>query len=181
MELQRQALPSSSFEDYWPDIEGLSPEGHRDTVTDEPISRFGPAGTFFDMSAFHVLTEQSLAAARESAPTSLISYARFRPNLVIDCPSKETGFLENDWSGRTLQIGGAVTLRVLMPTMRCVMTTLEQPGVPSDPGILRALVRANLVDIPAAGRYPCVGAYAGLSRRPGKGGEIALGDPCFLS
>lgn len=180
VELLRQAPPSSSYEDYWPDIDGLSPEGHRDKLTVEPIARLAPDGTFFDMSAFHVLTQQSLAAACLAAPKSLMTHARFRPNVLMHCQSEDATFVENGWTGRTLRIGEEVVLRILMPSMRCVMTTLAQPDLPNDPGILRSLVRVNMVDIPNLGKYPCVGVYAGLSRSLSRGGEIAVGDRCFL-
>jgi uncharacterized protein len=34
VKLERTAPAEAVFEEYWPDMEGLSPEGHRDTVTD---------------------------------------------------------------------------------------------------------------------------------------------------
>lgn len=180
VQLLPHAPPASTYEDYWPDLDNLSPEGHRDTVTNEQISRFAPDGTFFDMSAFHLLTHQALEALRAEAPDSKIELARFRPNIVIRSQSKPPAFVENSWAGHSLRLGPIVIVKILMPSMRCVMTTLEQPGLPSDPRILRSLVRANMVDIPGAGKYPCIGVYGSLSRKLSTGGLVNVGDPCLL-
>ena len=55
----------------------------------------------------------------------------------------EGGFPEINLVGRTLSIGDVV-LEVVMPMMRCVMTTHAQQlqhGLPRDPALMRALVR----------------------------------------
>lgn len=44
--LTSQAPKGATFDEHWPDIEGLSPEGHRDTFTSEPVGRkLSPGGT----------------------------------------------------------------------------------------------------------------------------------------
>lgn len=180
VQLLQVAPPGSLYEDYWPDIENLSPEGHRDTITNEPISRFAPAGTFFDMSAFHLVTQQALDALGAAAPASQIGIPRFRPNLVIQCSPAADGFPENAWVGRTLRCSEAIPLKILMPTMRCVMTTLAQLGFPADPRVLRALVESNMVPVPGTGQYPCIGVYASLARKLSPGGVVMVGDECDL-
>ncbi|MEY4563528.1 MAG: hypothetical protein RLZZ618_2805 [Pseudomonadota bacterium] len=180
--LASQAQPQATYDDYWPDIENLSPEGHRDTMTQEAVSRFAPAGTFFDMSAFHVVTDTSLQALRDAAPGSQIDATRFRPNITVRSPVADgtASFVENDWPGRTLRVGPALAMRMLMPTMRCIMVTMAQPHLPSDPQILKALVKANRVDIPEAGKFPCIGVYGSLSRKLSAGGVVKVGDACLL-
>jgi uncharacterized protein len=181
--LAAQAPPTAAFDDYWPDMEGVSPEGRRDTFTSEPVARFAPAGTFFDMSAFHVVTAQSMAALDEALPASVIALPRFRPNIAIAIAgvASARGFVENAWVGRVLSVGEQLAMKLLMPTMRCVMTTLAQDALPSDPEVLRGLVRENLVAAPDGKRYPCIGVYGSLARKKSAGGTIRVGDVCLLS
>jgi uncharacterized protein YcbX len=181
VELSRESRPTEGYDDYWPDIEHLSPEGYRDTVTVEPISRLAPEGTFFDFSAFHLVTTQSLDALRAAAPDSRIELARFRPNFELTCADEPASFIENTWSGRTLRIGtDGVAIKLILPAMRCVMTNLAQADLPDDPRVLRAIVQANRIEIPRLGQYPCLGLYAGLARKLSAGGMIRRGDACEL-
>src|SRR5205809_4057448 len=117
-------------EEYWPDMEGLD---HRDTVTDFTL----PEGTFFDCAMVHLLTTATLERLRELYPQGRFEVRRFRPNIVVQLGSGETGFAENAWVGHTLAIGTVVRLHITSPCGRCVMTTLAQGDLPRDPGILR--------------------------------------------
>jgi hypothetical protein len=45
----KASLDKPSYEEYWPDIEGLA---QRDKVTDETM----PSKTFFDIAVIHILT-----------------------------------------------------------------------------------------------------------------------------
>jgi uncharacterized protein YcbX len=175
--LAASAPEGARYEEYFPDLEGLSPEGHRDTVTAFPLAEAAPPGTFFDVTAFHLLTIQTLDALRRAHPDGRVEPRRFRPNVVVRAEGGPGGFAENDWVGRVLGIGSSLKVKVLIPTMRCVMTTLAQDDLPADPGILRATVRANLIPVRDRGRYPCVGVYGSLARRLSSGGEIRRGDP----
>ncbi|HKP63407.1 MAG TPA: MOSC N-terminal beta barrel domain-containing protein [Polyangiales bacterium] len=177
--LESQAPKAATFDEHWPDIEGLSPEGHRDTFTSEPLARLAPPGTFFDMTAFHVMSRRSLAALAEAVPESRVATARFRPNFEIEGEGAPA-FVENDWTGKLLRLGDALALKVLLPTMRCVMVTLAQEDLPSDPQILRALVSANRVQVADVGKYPCIGAYASLARKVSPGGLVRRGDACAI-
>lgn len=147
-------------EEYWPDMEGLD---HRDTVTDFTL----PEGTFFDCAMVHLLTTATLDRLRELYPQGRFEVRRFRPNIVVQLPSGEKGFAENDWVGHTLAIGTAVRLNITGPCGRCVMTTLAQGDLPKDPGILRTAAQHNHVN---------VGVYAVVAR----GGMIRRGDPVAL-
>jgi uncharacterized protein len=145
-----------SAEEYWPDMAGLE---HRDTVTDFTL----PEGTFFDCAPIHLLTTATLDRLRELYPPGRFEVRRFRPNLVVQLASGETGFAENAWVGHTLAIGDAVSLRITGPCGRCVMTTLTQGDLSRDPGILRTAAQHN---------QGTVGVYAAVVR----GGTIRRGD-----
>jgi uncharacterized protein len=144
-------------EEYWPDMEGLD---HRNTVTDFTL----PEGTFFDVAMVHLLTTATLDRLRALYPQGRFEVRRFRPNIVVQLASGEEGFAENAWVGHTLAIGTAVRLNITSPCGRCVMTTLAQGDLPSDPGILRTAAQHNHVN---------VGVYAAVVR----GGTIRRGDP----
>ncbi|MEX0941037.1 MAG: MOSC N-terminal beta barrel domain-containing protein [Pseudomonadales bacterium] len=97
-----------------------------------------PPGTFFDCFPLLVMTTASLKALAAAAPDSVIDVRRFRPNILID--TDETGFVEQDWVGKTLQIG-ATLISCEIPCPRCVMTTIGFHDLPRDTSIMRTLVR----------------------------------------
>lgn len=179
--LSTAAPEGSYFEELWPDIEGLAPQAVIDATetrreeTGEVISRFdvaafGAPGTFFDLSALHVLTSSTLDRLRAVAPEATFDARRYRPNLVLD--GEGSGFVENDWPGRTLTVGGA-RIRFSFATMRCVMTTLAQGDLPRDADTLRAIARHNRIEIPQIGGvWACAGVYADVA----DAGEVRVGD-----
>jgi uncharacterized protein YcbX len=146
------------LEEYWPDLEGLA---YRDAVTDEAL----PPGTFFDLATVHLLTTATLDRLRELYPPGRFEVRRFRPNIVVACAG--SGFVEQEWVGRTLTLGDGVRLSVSKPCGRCVMTTLSQADLPADPGILRTAVQH--------GRGQ-VGVYAAVLQ----GGTLRRGDAVRL-
>ncbi len=149
------------LEEYWPKIEGLP---RQDEVTDESM----PEGTFFDLAVIHLLTTATLDRLRELYPRGRFEARRFRPNLVVEPPPDVTGFVEDQWIGKTLALGDEVRLHITRPCSRCVMTTLPQSDLPKDPGILRAAVEHNQGN---------VGVYAAVAR----GGKVRRGDPIMLT
>jgi uncharacterized protein YcbX len=149
------------LEEYWPDMEGLA---HRETITDEAM----PPETFFDLAVIHVLTTATIDRLRELYQHGRFEVRRFRPNIVVEPASGEKGFVENGWIGHTLALGEQVRLIITGPCPRCVMTTLPQADLPSDPGVLRTAAQHNQVN---------VGVYAGVTR----GGTIRRGDPVRLA
>jgi uncharacterized protein YcbX len=175
------APAGARFEEYWPDIEGLSPEGYRDTVTEFPLAEVAPPGAFFDLAAFHLLTTQAIDALRRAYPEGRVEPRRFRPNVIVRADGRPEGFVENEWVGRTIGIGPNLKIKILIPTMRCVMTTLAQDDLPADPGILRATVQANRIPVRDRGLYPCMGVYGSLARTVSSGGEIRRGDAVSLN
>jgi uncharacterized protein len=172
--LETAAPEAPSFEEYWPDIDGLA---HRETVTEEDLALGAPAGTFFDYAPIHLVTTATLAQLAQVQPESRFDLRRFRPNMMVAAGDGEAGFVENDWLGRVLAIGDEVRLRVTDPCPRCVMTTLAQGDLPRDPGVLRAAAQHNRVGVPALeAELPSVGVYATVLQ----GGCVRRGDAVRL-
>ena len=154
--LMRASLDKPSYEEYWPDIEGLA---QRDKVTDETM----PSQTFFDIAVLHLLTTSTINHLRELYPEGRFEVRRFRPNIVVESASGEKDFIENLWIGKKIAIGEDIVLRVTGPCTRCVMITLPQGDLPRDLGILHTVAKYNQVN---------VGVYASVLR----GGTIRRGD-----
>jgi uncharacterized protein YcbX len=174
------APQGSTFEETWPDIEGIAPTEFIDStrvrsddgeaVSDLELGLAAAPGTFFDLAPIHLVTSSSLQELTRLQPDSRFVSQRFRPNVVIDAPS--AGFVENDWVGATLRLGAEASVSVMMPTMRCVMTTLAQGDLPDDRAVLRAASEHNRVEISGLGHWACVGAYASVVTP----GNICVGD-----
>jgi uncharacterized protein YcbX len=158
--LSRATLSAPDLEEFWPEIEGLA---YNNVVTDEAM----PANTFFDISPIHILTTSTIERLRELYPQGRFEVRRFRPNIVITTTGAEKDFVENAWVGHTLAVGSEVRLSITGPCTRCVMTTLSQADLPSDPGILRTAARNNKAN---------VGVYATVLQ----GGTIRRGDVAKL-
>jgi uncharacterized protein len=174
----------ASYDEVWPDIDGLAPEefvaslrtgqtSAGEAVSANPVGMLAP-GTFQDVAPVTILTTASLRAARRLYPGGDWDPRRFRMTILIDVDGE--CFLENDWLGRTLTIG-TVRLSVFAPTPRCVMVTLAQPGLAADRDVLRTVARHNRAEVPGAGVFACLGAYAGVD----VGGRIRTGDNVELS
>jgi uncharacterized protein len=183
LRLARAAPEDFTIDQYHPDIEGLDPEGHRDTVTESKLgaaffAEAGlpsavPVGSFFDLFPVSVLTTSTLDRLNELRSDSRFDARRFRMNVILG--THESGFVENNWIGRGLEIGEGVRLKVSLSDPRCVMTTLAQDDLPKDTEILRTLARHNRIDV-AGGLYPCAGVYA-IVESPGtirEGDKVAL-------
>ena len=184
--LTATASETQTFEECWPAIEGLAPQEFIDrtridtgdpseVITELPISAAAPAGTWFDYSVLHVLSTATLDQLAGLCPGSRFAAARYRPNLLVEAAGP--GFIENGWPGRILSIGERVRIRITISTPRCVMTTLLQPGLPSDPAVLQAVARFNRLEIPESGPgWACAGAYADVLTP----GLVCRGDPVIL-
>jgi len=140
-----------------PDLKGLPPEIFEFT---------SPLGTYFDAFPLHLLTTSSLREIASFNLAASFDVRRFRPNILIESEPELTGYAENGWAGGELAIGDT-RIAVTIPAMRCVMTTLEQPGVPKDPSVLRTIVRDS---------GQTLGVYGNITR----GGRIGLGDAITL-
>ena len=184
VQLTTVAPEGNGYLAVWPEIDGVIPSEVRaqiavegaeaeGTLTELGLAMAAP-GTFFDVSALHVLTTATLRHLGELQPGSRFVVQRYRPNVVVD--GDHEPFAENDWSGGALRFGGGLAASVLMPTMRCIMTTLAQGDLPRDNEVLRTVTRHNRVDIPGLGTWSCVGAYATVSTP----GRVEVGDDVVI-
>ena len=173
------APEGNSYLAVWPD--GVMPDeylaqvavgGDEDegTVTELSNAAAAPPGTFFDVASLHLINRATLEHLSGLQPGSLFEVARFRPNAVL--AGEVVPFAENDWAGVSLGLGPGVTASVLIPTMRCIMTTLAQGDLPRDNETLRTVSRHNRVEIPGLGTWSCAGAYASVAST----GKVAVGD-----
>jgi len=172
----------------WPEMDGVMPDDVREqstvegseaegTLTGLSLGLASPPGTFFDVAALHVLTNSTLRHLAELEPASRFAVERYRPNVVVE--SAGAPFAENGWSGADVTFGDALMASVLLPTMRCIMTTLPQGDLPRDNEVLRTVTRHNRIEIPGLGTWSCVGAYAAVTT-PGRvqvGDEVSLALP----
>ncbi len=130
------------------------------------ISRYAtPVGSYVDAYPVHVITEQSLATMAALAPDSDFDVRRFRPTIVVDSPAA-SAHPEWDWCGGTLHAPHA-DLQPLIPTIRCVMPSHEQPELKRDRQITRTI---------AAHSRRCLGVYGTVTRA----GWITEGDALQL-
>jgi uncharacterized protein YcbX len=126
------------------------------------ISRYAtPVGSYVDAYPVHIITEQSLAALAALAPESDFDVRRFRPTIVVDSPGMSAQ-PEWDWCGGVLHAPHAELL-ALIPTIRCVMPSHEQPELKWDKEITRTI---------AAHSRRCFGVYGTVART----GRITEGD-----
>ncbi len=127
-----------------------------------------PPGTFFDLYPLHVLTVEALAAMAARAPGTDFDVRRFRPNVVVEgAGTDDEAVPEFAWAGGLLATAAGATIRVAVPTIRCVVPTREQPGLAKDPQVMRTVAAQT-------GRF--LGVYADVER----GGSIAVGDELEL-
>jgi hypothetical protein len=173
VQLATTSPPDAKIEEIWDESKGERMYGPRvgehdgDPVIDVMAS-FASPGDFFDFSAIHLVTTNSLAGLAQREPDSTFDVRRFRPNIVIEVDT-ENGFVENDW---TVVRAGDVELTTLMPVPRCVMTTLPQDELPKDSNVLRSAAKHNMIEAGPLGPMPCVGLYLAVAA----GGTIAAGD-----
>jgi uncharacterized protein YcbX len=181
VELAAAAPSDYTIDQYHPDLD-YDPE-HRDELIDQKLgaayfNELGepppvPDEAFVDLFPISVLATSTLERLAELQPGSDFDVRRFRMNVIVDTP--ESGFVENGWVGRQLEIGPEVRLNVELPDPRCVMPSLAQPGLDSDREVLRTLAKHNRLDLGGM-RYPCAGVYA-VAESPGtvgRGEEVKL-------
>lgn len=163
-----------TYESDWPEIEGLTLAGE----IEFPTNLTGEGTSFVDVGVLHLLTTSSMATVAAANGDVTIDHRRFRPSILLDTPGLD-GFPENEWAGRTLTIGRgdeAVRITVGDPAPRCVMTTVAQPDLPREPGVLQTIATENRLTNPL-GTFACLGCYASVATA----GTIAAGDPVTLS
>lgn len=169
----------------WPDMDGVIPDDYlqqvsvdapepEGTLTELSLALASPPGTFFDVAALHVVSAGTLRHLTEVRPASRFEVQRYRPNIVT--ASSDPPFAENTWSGATIRFGTVLQATVLLPTMRCIMTTLAQGDLPRDNEVLRTVSRLNRLEIPGLGTWSCVGAYAAVVEP----GTVRVGDEVVI-
>ncbi|MEX2542803.1 MAG: MOSC N-terminal beta barrel domain-containing protein [Trueperaceae bacterium] len=136
-------------------LEEHEPNSERLAEAERGSDKGPPADTYFDLAVVHLLTTATLERLSELYPGGRFDVRRYRPNVVVQTDVL-SGFVENDWVGRTLRIGDSLRLQVTAHCPRCVMTTLPQADLPNDPGILRTAAKHNEVN---------VGVYARVLQR----------------
>ncbi|MBI2254997.1 MAG: MOSC domain-containing protein [Proteobacteria bacterium] len=92
----------------------------------------------YEASPCHLLTTATLRRLAEEHPSGNFAPARFRPNIMLNAGAA-AGFLEQDWLGSQVRIGGA-TFDVNDVCKRCALTTRAQGDLPDDPGILHSTI-----------------------------------------
>lgn len=153
--LRRDAVPGMRLHRRWPQLPGLLPEWQAsatagaDAVTE--VRGTTRHGSFVDYGAVHVVTVSALRrlageVGREVDPV------RFRPNVVVDGAGEPV-------PGDRLRVGAA-TIRVELPTPRCVVPGLAHVGAGEDIDVLRMLARHERRQVAALGRAACLGFYA---------------------
>jgi uncharacterized protein YcbX len=154
-------------------VERLDPLDPAGSIRD--IGEIMLEGRFADYAPMHLVTTASLAQLAELRTDIQFDARRFRPNLVIETAAGLSGFVENDWVGKTVAIGDQVRLRISDPTPRCSVPTLAQKGIAKDPQVLRAIVEHNSLPVPLLDNelLPCVGVYGFVEQ----GGIVRKGDP----
>lgn len=101
------------------------------------LARFAtPPGSFVDISPLHLMSATSLTSL--SAGDEPYDVRRFRPNVLVELTQPDAEFPEAGWVGADVQIGTA-TVKVTVPTIRCVVPTRPQPGLALERGLTRRL------------------------------------------
>lgn len=112
-----------------------------------------PAGNYFDVGPYHLLTTASINALRTLLPESKIDCRRFRPNILIQTPPSTIGFVEFGWTGSAIRLGD-ITMTAGGPVPRCGMTSSPQPNLPKDPEVIGTLISETDKKL---GIYSCTG------------------------
>jgi uncharacterized protein len=155
----------------------ITPDG-RDLAIDDPglgrlvanelgddaqMARSG-AGVF-DAAPIHIVTDRSLRQIDEWVGQQL-DVVRFRPNIVIELEPELPAFAEADWIDMDLVIG-PTEMRIVSPTERCIVTTIDPDTLDRDRAVLAQL---------AVKRDNLFGVYARVTRP----GWLHIGDAASL-
>jgi len=111
-------------------------------------------GGVYDAAPIHILTDRSLRQIDAWVGQEL-DVARFRPNIVIELEPDLPTFVEATWIDRVLVMGQA-EVRIVSPTERCAVTTIDPDTLERDRTVLAhlAVERDNLFGIYAQVTVP---------------------------
>lgn len=158
-----------AFDELDPGIDGVMPDefaaalsSNADAADEHllqiPVGMAAP-GTMLDLAALHILASSTLNRLAGEYPGGDWDPRRMRPNMIIDA-GPETPDEEDEWFGCDLHLGDEAVIHVVGPTPRCVMTTVAQPGLPRDAGVLKAIAGIGSRRIGSLGQFACAGSYA---------------------
>jgi uncharacterized protein len=125
-------------------------------LPEDTVTALKSGARFVDFGAVHVVTVGDLEALRAEGAGDAEA-RRFRPNLVLSIDRLE--------AGHVIRFDGGVELQVTLPTPRCAVPGVAQPGVTASTDVLRAVGRRR-TEIPGFGTAACFGVYADV-RAPG--------------
>lgn len=146
-----------------------TPSGTEYEITDPALSaELYPDGArvirqsrgVFDAFPLSLITTQTVARLGEMVGADL-DVQRFRPNLLVES-SSEKPFVEDEWVGRELRIGG-MRMRVDKRDGRCVVITIDPETSERNPAVLRTV---------AQDREGCLGVYGSIVEP----GRVCVGD-----
>ncbi len=110
-------------------------------IRDEAMGTASTKDTFFDHAPVHVITTSTLETLSSLQTGSFFNSRRFRPNIVLLTEGANEMFPENFWPGQNMLIYPDITLKIVDPTPRCVVTTLPQGELSYDRQILRTIAK----------------------------------------
>lgn len=91
----------------------------------------------FDEGPISIITTSSLNMLSKDLGET-VDPRRFRANLLIE--TEATGYFEDEWVDRLIQVGESVTLKIVAPLQRCIMVNNSQEELKQDARILKTLV-----------------------------------------
>jgi hypothetical protein len=94
-----------------------------------------------DCRPVSIFSLQSARQLSEETDTP-VDKRRFRANIYVDLMSAK-GFAENEFVGRSVQIGPKVVVRILERDARCMMITLDPDTAEKTPTLLKKVAQAH--------------------------------------
>lgn len=126
-------------------------------VKEESISHF-------DEGPISIITTSGLKMLSQEIG-EIVDPRRFRANMLFN--TEGTGYHEEEWVGRRIQVGPSVILRIVAPLERCIMVNNSQEDLKQDARILRTLVNNH-------------SAMFGVWAKVEENGEVSVGDEAIL-
>lgn len=118
----------------------------------------------FDEGPISIITTSALKMLSKDLG-EIVDPRRFRANILID--TEATGYLEDEWVDRLIQVGNSVTLKIVAPLQRCIMVNNPQEELHHDARILKTLVTNHA-------------AMFGVWAKVEQCGEVRVGDEAIL-